>query len=63
MSVGFIAYGLVNRTKDDMEPILIRNFCSLAGMDQANISCDGFNDIIICFGYGHTITDTDHEDG
>lgn len=72
--IGFIAYGIAdgsikfypnpyNLTKHDIEPIRIQKLLTPIGMDQADISGDGFNDIVICFDYGNTTNDFNADGG
>ena len=72
--IGFITYGLAegeikfysnpyNTTADSIEPTHIQKLVTPIAIDQADISGDGFNDIIICFDYGNTIADFDVDGG
>ncbi|CAF3763740.1 unnamed protein product [Rotaria sp. Silwood1] len=71
--VGFIAYGLARGEVNlypnpyintgNTKPILIQKLLTPVAMDQADISGDGFKDIIICFDYGNSIIDFNPDGG
>ena len=71
--VGFVAYGLSNgeinfypnsfTTTEKIEPILIQKLITPIAIDQADITNNGFKDIIICFDYGNTIIDFNPDGG
>ncbi|CAF1088477.1 unnamed protein product [Didymodactylos carnosus] len=71
--IGFVAYGLSDReisfypnswtTTEKVEPIRIQKLINPIAMDQADITGNGFKDIIICFDYGRTITDFNPDGG
>ncbi|CAM4936751.1 unnamed protein product [Rotaria socialis] len=72
-SVGLVAYGLssgdiylyenVSTIKASGKRTLIQKLDGPVAMDQADITGNGMNDIIICFQYGNTMLDTDPEGG
>ncbi|CAF3065865.1 unnamed protein product [Rotaria sp. Silwood2] len=65
--IGLIGYGLSrgevkfysnpHTNIEKVKPILIQKLITPVGMGQADISGDGYKDIIICFDYGNTIID------
>ncbi|CAF3566098.1 unnamed protein product [Rotaria sp. Silwood1] len=71
--IGLIGYGIKSgeikfypnpsTTTEPGNGTLIQKLNSPVGMDQADISGDGMNDIIICFQYGNTTLDSDPEGG
>ncbi|CAF1084634.1 unnamed protein product [Adineta steineri] len=72
-AIELVAYGLnkgeinlyqnPNKTTEPGEPTLIENLDSPVAMDQADITGNGYNDIIICFRYGKTMLDCDPDGG
>jgi hypothetical protein len=71
--IGLIGYGLgkgqinfyqnPSATTEPGKATLIQKLEGPVGMDQADITGNGINDIIICFQYGNTMIDCDPEGG
>ncbi|CAF2560786.1 unnamed protein product [Rotaria sp. Silwood2] len=71
--IGLVAYGLASgeikfyqnpsTTKEPEKATLIQKLNGPVAMDQADITGNGINDIIICFQYGNTMLDSDPEGG
>lgn len=71
--VGFVAFGLTRgeikfypnpyTNTDEMKPLLLHQLLTPNGMTQADISGDGFQDIVACFDYGYTIRDFNPDGG
>ncbi|CAF1460644.1 unnamed protein product [Rotaria sp. Silwood1] len=71
--IGLIAFGLNSEeinfyqnpsiTTQSGNRTLIQKFNGPVAMDQADITGDGLNDILICFQYGNTMLDSDPEGG
>ncbi|CAF1283973.1 unnamed protein product [Rotaria sp. Silwood1] len=71
--IGLVAYGLasgdihlyqnLSTTKEPGQTTLIQKLNGPVAMDQADITGNGINDIIICYQYGNTMLDTDPEGG
>ncbi|CAF1126501.1 unnamed protein product [Adineta steineri] len=71
--VGFIAYGLAEGDikfyqnpyidTNETDPISIQKLLTPIAMDQADITGNGLQDIIICFDYGNTILDFNPDGG
>jgi hypothetical protein len=71
--VGLVAFGLgsgeiklyqnLSGTQETVKGTLIQKLDGPVAIDQADITNDGFNDIIVCFQYGKSMLDTDPTGG